>query len=184
MHSPVQSPATRDLKSALAAGLTLLAANALFGESASQSDLDALKARMDQMQKQYEQRIDKMDQERKQDKEQISRLQSEVKALESKASSGQSILNTRILADAEGKGTEAEAKGPILSDSFLKTLTRNFAFTVYTRAGFQVNGSGGGGNFHFEVPDGSPGRFRLGNENDFYTELSFNQSHILGEALM
>src|ERR1700745_3129097 len=108
MRAPVQSPATRGLKSALAAGLTLLAANALFAESASQSDLDALKARMDQMQKQYEQRIDKMDQERKQHKEQISSCQSEVKALESKASSGQSILNPRILADAEGKGSGAE----------------------------------------------------------------------------
>ena len=172
----------RGLKSALAAGLTLLATNTLFGESAPQSDLDALKARMDQMQKQYEERIDKMDQERKQDKEQISRLESAVKALESKASSGQSILNTRLLTDSEGKGTGAEAKGPLLDDSFLKSLTRNFAFTVYLRAGFQVNGSGGGGNFHFEVPDGSPGRFRLGNENDFYTELSFNQSHILGES--
>jgi hypothetical protein len=51
MHSPVQLPAMRGLKSALATGLTLLAANALFAESASQSDLDALKARMDQMQK-------------------------------------------------------------------------------------------------------------------------------------
>jgi cell division protein FtsB len=169
MHSPFQLPAMRGLKSALAAGFTLLATHTLFAEGAPQSDLDALKARMDQMQKQYEQRIDKMDQERKQDKEQISRLESEVKALESKASSGQSILNTRILSDAEGKGTKTEANEPVLSDSFLKTLTRNFAFTVYTRAGFQVNGSGGGGNFHFEVPDGSPGRFRLGNENDFYT---------------
>jgi maltoporin len=180
MDSHVESRGIRSLKFTLLAGLTLLTTDALFAQSAGQSDLDALKARMDQMQKQYEQRIDKMDQERKQDKEQISKMEAEMKVLESKAASGSSILNTRVLTDAEGKGTEA--RGPLLDESFLKSLTRNFSFTVYARAGFQTNGSGGGGNFNFEVPDGSPGRFRLGNENDFYMELSWNQFHILGDS--
>jgi maltoporin len=180
MQSPVRLPASRGLKFALVAGLTLLATRTLFAQNAGQSDLDVLKARLDQMQKQYEQRIDKMDQERKQDKEQISRLESEVQDLEAKTASGSSILNTRLLTDAEGKGTAGN--GPVLNESFLKSLTRNFSFTVYARAGFQFNGSGGGGNFNFEVPDGSPGRFRLGNENDFYMELSWNQAHILGDS--
>jgi maltoporin len=179
MHSPVQLRAMRALKVVLVAGFILLPAEMLFAQSAGQTDLDALKARMDQMQKQYEQRIDKMDQERKQDKAEISRLESEVQGLETKAASGGSILNTHLLSDAEGKGTAAN--GPVLTESFLKSLTRNFSFTVYARAGFQFNGSGGGGNFNFEVPDGSPGRFRLGNENDFYMELSWNQFHLLGE---
>lgn len=52
---------------------------------------------------------------------------------------------------------------------------------LHLDAGFQFNGNGGGG-FNFEVPDGDGGRFRLGNENDFYTELSLNQAHILGDS--
>ena len=61
MDSPVQLPGIRGLKFTLVAGLTLLTTDALFAQSAGQSDLDELKARMDQMQKQYEQRIEKMD---------------------------------------------------------------------------------------------------------------------------
>lgn len=182
MDFSVQSPGTRGLKFALVAALTLLTTDTLFAQSAGQSDVDALKTRMDQMQKQYEQRIDKMDQERTQDRQQISELQAEIKAVESKASSGSSILNTRLLTDANGTEASGKASAPMLDESFLKSLTRNFSFTVYARAGFQFNGSGGGGGFNFEVPDGSPGRFRLGNENDFYMELSWNQLHILGDS--
>jgi|GEM_PF-4698066 len=93
MDSHVQLRGMRSLKFTLLAGLTLLSTSALFAQSAGQSDLDALKMRMDQMQKQYQERIDKIDQERNQDKEQISKMQSEIKALESKAASGNSILN-------------------------------------------------------------------------------------------
>jgi hypothetical protein len=45
-----------------------------------------------------------------------------------------------------------ERKPPVLDDSFLSSLTRNFSFSVYFRAGFQVNG--GGGNFNFNPLDG------------------------------
>jgi maltoporin len=120
---------------------------------------------MNQMQKQYEQRIEAME--------------SKMKALESNANSG-SILNTRVLTDADGK--EMPAPAPMLDETFLKSLTRNFTFNLYLRAGFQFNGSGGGGNFNFEIPDGNGGRFRLGNENDFYTEISLSQAHILGDS--
>src|SRR5215469_18559700 len=85
MHSRGRLRASRGLKFAVVAGLTSLALGTLFAQNAGQSDLDALKARMDQMQKQYEQRIDKMDQEHKQDKEQISRLESEVQSKAIKA---------------------------------------------------------------------------------------------------
>ena len=61
MDSHVQLRGMRSLKFTLLAGLTLLSTGALFAQSAGQSDLDALKMRMGQMQKQYEQRIDKMD---------------------------------------------------------------------------------------------------------------------------
>src|ERR1700745_762018 len=165
MDSPVQLPGIRSLKFTLVAGLALLTTDALFAQSAGQSDVDALKAQMNQMQKQYEQRIEAME--------------SKMKALESNANSG-SILNTRVLTDADGK--EMPAPAPMLDESFLKSLTRNFTFNLYARPGFQLNGSGGGGNFNFEAPDNPGGRFRLGNENDFYTELSFSQSHILGDS--
>jgi maltoporin len=117
------------------------------------------------MQKQYEDRI--------------STMESKMQSLESKAESG-SILNTRVLTDADGK--QYEGKGPALDESFLKSLTRNFSFTAYVRAGVQINGNGGGGNFSFNIPDGDGGRPRLGNENDVYMELTWKQAHMLGDS--
>jgi maltoporin len=167
MDSPVGPPRLRGLKITLVAGLALLTTDALFAQSAGQSDVDALKTQMNQMQRQYEQRIEAME--------------AKMKALESNANSG-SILNTRVLTDADGKEAPGKAPAPMLDESFLKSLTRNFTFNVYVRAGFQFNGNGGGGDFNFEVPDNPGGRFRLGNENDLYMELSFNQAHILGDS--
>jgi len=167
MDSPVSPPRLRGLKYTLVAGLALLTTDALFAQSAGQSDVDALKTQMNQMQRQYEQRIEAME--------------AKMKALESNASGG-SILNTRVLTDADGKEMPGKAPAPMLDESFLKSLTRNFTFNVYMRAGALMNGNGGAGSFNFEVPDNPGGRFRLGNENDFYTELSFNQAHILGDS--
>jgi len=164
MDYPVGPPRLKGLKFTLVAGLALLTTDALFAQSAGQSDVDALKTQMNQMQKQYEQRIEAME--------------AKMKALESNANSG-SILNTRILTDAEGKGT---APAPMLDESFLKSLTRNFTFAMYVRAGTMFNGNGGAGSFHFESPDNPGGRYRLGNENDFYMEPSFQQAHLLGDS--
>jgi maltoporin len=164
MDYPVSPPRLKGLKFTLVAGLALLTTDALFAQSAGQSDVDALKTQMNQMQKQYEQRIEAME--------------AKMKALESNANSG-SILNTRILTDAEGKGT---APAPMLDESFLKSLTRNFTFAMYVRAGTMFNGNGGAGSFHFESPDNPGGRYRLGNENDFYMEPSFQQAHLLGDS--
>jgi maltoporin len=171
MDSPVQLPGIRGLKFTLVAGLTLLTTDALFAQSAGQSDVDSLKAQMNQMQRQYEQRIEAME--------------AKMKALESNANSG-SILNTRVLTDANGVEGKAPA-APMLDESFLKSLTRNFTFNVYMRAGVAFNGSGGAqGNTTFVMPDnyvgGGRSTSRLGNENDFYTELSWNQAHILGDS--
>src|SRR6202045_4688238 len=170
MDSPVQTPGIRGLKITLVAGLTLLTTDALFAQSAGQTDVDALKAQMNQVQRQYEQRIEAME--------------SKMKALESNTNSG-SILNTRVLTDADGK--EGKAPAPMLDESFLKSLTRNFTFNVYMRAGVSFNGSGGAqGNTSFVMPDnyvgGGRSTSRLGNEDDFYTELSWNQAHILGDS--
>jgi len=151
--------------------MMLLTTDALFAQSAGQSDVDSLKTQMNQMQKTYEQRIEAME--------------AKMKALESNANSG-SILNTRVLTDADGKEAPGKA-APMLDESFLKSLTRNFSFNVYMRAGVAFNGSGGAqGNTSFVMPDnyvgGGRSTSRLGNENDFYTELSWNQAHILGDS--
>jgi maltoporin len=176
MCLPVSFPRLPGLRPLLAASLTLLASGGLFAQSAdqntgqstqsqtNQNDVSALKTQMQKMQKEYEDRI--------------SAMEAEMKALESKADSG-SILNTRILTDADGKAVEA----PALDESFLKSLTRNFTFSAYVRAGFQFNGNGGGGNFSFSIPDfPSAGRMRLGNENDAYMELTWMQAHMLGDS--
>src|SRR5580700_2154846 len=128
MDSPVRPPRMRGLKVTLVAGLALLTTDALFAQSAGQSDVDSLKTQMTQMQRQYEQRIEAME--------------AKMKALESNASSG-SILNTRVLTDANGTEAPGKAPAPILDESFLKSLTRNFTFNVYMRAGVSFNGSGG-----------------------------------------
>ena len=172
MCLPVSFPRLPGLRPLLAAGLTLLASGGLFAQSAdqnsgqsSQSDVSALKTQMQKMQKEYEDRI--------------SAMEAEMKSLESKADSG-SILNTRILTDADGKEVAA---APTLDESFLKSLTRNFTFSAYIRAGFQFNGHGGGGNFNFNLPNFPHfGRERLGNENDTYFELTWMQAHMLGDS--
>ena len=172
MDSPVGPPRLRGLKLTLVAGMALLTTDALFAQSAGQGDVDSLKTQMNQMQRQYEQRIEAME--------------AKMKALESNANSG-SILNTRVLTDADGKEMPGKAPAPMLDESFLKSLTRNFSFNVYMRAGVSFNGSGGAqGGTSFVMPDnyvgGGRSTSRLGNENDFYTELSWNQAHILGDS--
>ena len=143
MDSPVQLPGMRGLKFTLVAGMALLATDALFAQSADQNDVSSLKTQMNQMQRQYEQRIEAME--------------AKMKALESNTGGG-SILNTRVLGDANGTEAPGKAPAPMLDESFLKSLTRNFTFNVYMRAGFQFNGNGGGGNFNFEIPDGDDDR--------------------------
>ncbi|MBV8214400.1 MAG: carbohydrate porin [Verrucomicrobia bacterium] len=136
--------------------------------SSSSNDVSALKAQIQGLEKKQQEYQDR-----------ITSMEAEMKSLESKAESG-SILNTRVLTDADGKEVSA---APTLDESFLKSLTRNFTFSAYVRAGFQFNGNGGGGNFSFELPNfPGEGRERLGNENDTYMELTWMQSHMLGDS--
>jgi len=164
MCLPVSSPLRLGIKASLAATLALFATSAaLHAQNSDSSDVAALKAQMEKMQKEYENRI--------------SAMESKMQSLESKAESG-SILNTHVLSDADGK--QYDGKGPALDESFLKSLTRNFTFSAYIRAGVQFNGSGGGGNFNFEPPDNAGAeRPRLGNENDTYMEIAWKQAHML-----
>jgi maltoporin len=143
--------------------------------SGNSEDISALKAQIQNLQKQQLQY--QKDQQQYQDR--ITEMEGQMKAMESKADSG-SILNTRILTDADGKEVSA---APTLDESFLKSLTRNFTFSTYVRAGFQFNGNGGGGNFNFNIPSWQGfGRERLGNENDVYMELTWMQAHMLGDG--
>jgi maltoporin len=164
MDSPVFLPGIRGLKITLVAGLALLTTDALFAQSADQSSVDTLKSQMNQMQRQYEQRIEAME--------------AKMKTLESNANNG-SILNTHVLTDADGK---AVAPAPMLDESFLKSLTRNFTFSVYLRSGAGFNGNGGPQDFSFQIPENVGGRWRLGNENDTYMELTWKQAHLLGDS--
>ena len=164
MCFPASSYLRLNLRDLFIAGLALLVAATAYAQDSDSSDVAALKAQMERMQKQYEDRI--------------STIEAKMQSLESKTDSG-SILNTHVLTDADGK--QYEGKGPVLDESFLKSLTRNFTFSVYVRAGVQFNGSGGGGNFNFEPPDNEGGRPRLGNENDTYMEITWQQAHMLGD---
>jgi len=160
----MDSPRLSSLKITLVAGLALLTTDALFAQSADQSGVDSLKTQMNQMQRQYEQRIEAME--------------AKMKTLESNANNG-SILNTHVLTDADGK---AVAPAPMLDESFLKSLTRNFTFSVYIRSGVGFNGNGGPQDFSFSIPENVGGRWRLGNENDTYMELTWKQAHLLGDS--
>jgi maltoporin len=161
----------------LVASLTLLASGGLFAQNSdTQNDVSALKAQMQKMQSENQTQMQRM---QKEYEDRITSMESEMKSLESKADTG-SILNARILTDADGK--EIEGKAPVLDESFLKSLTRNFTFSAYVRAGVQFNGNGGGGNFSFNLPDSDGGRPRLGNENDTYMELTWKQAHMLGDS--
>src|ERR1700745_3960097 len=133
------------------------------------NEVSALKAQIQGMQKQQQQYQDR-----------ITAMEAQMQSLESKAESG-SILNTRVLTDANGVATEGSPA--TLDESFLKSLTRDFKFSVYRLAGFQFNENGAGGNFNFELPNfPGEGRERLGNENDTYMELTWMQAHMLGDS--
>ena len=172
MLKPNCHPPRTYFRCGLVALLSLLTIPSLFAQQSDQTDTAALKAQIQAMQQQN-QRMQKEYEDR------ISAMESKMQSLESKAESG-TILNTHVLTDADGK--QYEGKGPALDESFLKSLTRNFSFTSYVRAGVQFNGSGGGGNFNFELPDNEGGRSRLGNENDTYFELTWKQAHMLGDS--
>ena len=113
MCFPASFPRLLGLRASLVASLALLASGAVYAQNSDSGDVSALKSQMEKMQKQYEDRI--------------SAMESKMQSLESKADSG-SILNTHVLTDADGK--QYEGKGPVLDESFLKSLTRNFSFSA------------------------------------------------------
>jgi maltoporin len=176
MRCPASYRFPLGLTASFVVGFALFASATVYAQNSGADDIAALKAQIEKMQKESEARTERM---QRQYEDRISALEGEVQSLRSKADSG-SILNTHVLTDADGK--QYEGKGPVLDESFLKSLTRNFTFSAYVRAGVQFNGSGGGGNFNFEPPDSAAAeRSRLGNENDTYYELTWMQAHMLGD---
>src|SRR3981081_4045109 len=173
MSYPANPRLRLGLTAAFVAGLAVSPPG--YAQNSDSDDIAALKAQMEKMQKESEARTEKM---QRQYEDRISTLEGEIQSLRSKADSG-SILNTHVLTDADGK--QYEGKGPALDESFLKSLTRNFTFSAYVRAGVQFNGNAGGGNLNCEPPDNEGGRPRLGNENDTYMELTWKQAHMLGD---
>ena len=169
MERPKRFPPYLQLCLPVTAALLFTGSVGLAQNSNSQTDdVSTLKAQIQALQKQQQQYQDR-----------ITSMEAEMQSLESKAQSG-TILNTRLLTDANG--VAAEGNPVTLDESFLKSLTRNFTFSAYVRAGFEVNGNGGGGNFNFAIPDNfEAGRMRLGNENDTYFELTWMQAHMLGD---
>jgi len=102
MCFPVGCPPRLGLKASLAAALAFFATSpALHAQNSDSSDVAALKAQMEKMQKQYEDRI--------------SAMESKMQSLESRADSG-SILNTRVLSDDNGK--QYEGKGRFSTNLF------------------------------------------------------------------
>jgi maltoporin len=163
----------------LLTGTVCLAQNSSTNSNNQSDEISTLKAQVESLQRQQAEQKVQNQKQQQQYQDRISEMEAEMKALESKADSG-SILNTRILTDADGKEVAA---APTLDESFLKSLTRNFTFSAYVRAGFQFNGNGGGGNFSFSLPDfPNFGRERLGNEDDTYIELTWMQAHMLGDS--
>ncbi|HEY5895617.1 MAG TPA: carbohydrate porin [Chthoniobacterales bacterium] len=140
----------------------------------TEKTLQRLIDRIDQMQREHAQ---EMEQIRHDYQERIDSMESQMKSLKTKVDSTSLIAPPTT---ADGKQLSLEA--PVSYDlPPLETFTRNFRFGGYIRAGVGFTGNGVGQTSSFQLPEFGTGRFRLGNENDTYSELVFNQFHLLGE---
>jgi maltoporin len=113
-------------------------------------------------------------------------MESQVKTMQSQVALTASIAKSRTITGPDGKAVSME--GPVLLPP-LDTFTRNFKFHLYLRAGVGFTANGVGQTFDFRTPDGGAGgidagRFRLGNENDFYFETGPIWDHMLGDPAL
>lgn len=126
--------------------------------------------------------VDEVQEMQKETDSRLTKMQARLDARQTRPQSS-SILNTHVLSYADAKVVEGQT--PASDDSFVKSLTKDFVFAGYFRAGFLFNGNGGGGNFNFGPPDDASAeatRARLGNEPDTYLEFSWYQQHLLGHS--
>jgi maltoporin len=158
-------PRARGILLGLVAGATSLSLGSLFGQS--DAEINQLKVQMQQMQQDYEKRL--------------ASMESQVKSMQSQVALTASIAKSRTITGPDGKAVSME--GPVLLPAF-DTFTRNFKFHLYLRAGVGFTANGVGQTFSFQTPDIGHGRFRLGNENDFYFETGPIWDHMLGDPAL
>jgi hypothetical protein len=150
----------------LVAGATSLSLGSLCAQT-SDAELNQLKTQMQQMQQDYEKRL--------------ASMESQVKSMQSQVALTASVAQSRTITGPDGKAVSME--GPVLLPAF-DTFTRNFKFHLYLRAGVGFTANGVGQTFSFQTPDIGHGRFRLGNENDFYFETGPIWDHMLGDPAL
>ena len=156
----------RGLLLGLVAGATSLSLGTLRAQT-SDAEINQLKSQMQQMQQDYEKRL--------------ATMESQVKTMQSQVALTASIAKSRTITGPDGKAVSME--GPVLLPP-LDTFTRNFKFHLYLRAGVGFTANGVGQTFSFVQPDVNHGRFRLGNENDFYFETGPIWDHMLGDPAL
>lgn len=154
--------------------ISLSAQNAASAPDTTEKTLQRLIDQIEQMRREHAQ---EMEQIRHDYQQRIDSMQSQMKSLESKVSASPLMAPSTT---ADGKQLSLEAPLPY-DPPPLETFTRNFRFGAYVRAGVGFTGNGVGQTSSFQLPEPGLGRFRLGNENDMYSELVFNQFHLLGE---
>ena len=159
-------PRARGILLGLVAGATSLSLGSLCGQS-SDAEINQLRAQMQQMQQDYEKRL--------------ASMESQVKSMQSQVALTASVAQSRTITGPDGKAVSME--GPVLLPAF-DTFTRNFKFHLYLRAGVGFTANGVGQTFSFQTPDIGHGRFRLGNENDFYFETGPIWDHMLGDPAL
>jgi maltoporin len=159
-------PRARGLLLGLVAGATSLSLGTLRAQT-SDAELNQLKSQMQQMQQDYEKRL--------------ATMESQVKTMQSQVALTASIAKSRTITGPDGKAVSME--GPVLLPP-LDTFTRNFKFHLYLRAGVGFTANGVGQTFSFKTPDIGHGRFRLGNESDFYFETGPIWDHMLGDPAL
>ena len=164
-------PRARGMLLGLVAGATSLSLGSLCAQT-SDAELNQLKTQMQQMQQDYEKRL--------------ASMESQVKSMQSQVALTASIAKSRTITGPDGKAVSME--GPVLLPAF-DTFTRNFKFHLYLRAGTGFTANGVGQTFSFSTPGAADGgidhgRFRLGNENDFYFETGPIWDHMLGDPAL
>ena len=157
-------PRVRGTLLGLVAGATCFGLSSLSAQT-TEAEINQLKAQMQQMQQDYEQRL--------------AAMEGQVKSMQSQVALTASVAKSRTLTGPDGKAIAME--GPVVLPAF-DTFTRNLKFHGYFRAGTGFTANGVGQTFNFNTPDVSFGKTsRLGNENDFYMEIGPIMDHMLGD---
>jgi maltoporin len=160
-------------------------------EQAEASEIQRLRQEVEALRKERQERppessevqllreeVEALRKERQENQQRIATMEAQMKSIETKVILTASAIQSRQLKGPDGKEISLDA--PVVIPP-LSSFTRNFVFQNYTRAGVGFTGNGVGQTSSFVLPEFGTGRFRLGNENDTFFELIFNQHHLLGD---